>query len=104
MQIALQIKEKYLNEIIAGVKPIDYRECKPFYISRFCELNKKGEIDSIKKFDTIKLYVGNVKDGRYVVCECIGIFLTKYEKYIPEGMKKGDILFEIELGKILEHK
>lgn len=102
--LCLQIKEQCLNEIISGKKTSEYRKVNRFYISRLCEVNKKGEIENIKHFDLLKVYLGNVKEGRYAICKIKGIYLNQYENEIPEGLKKGDMLFEIEIGKILEHK
>jgi competence protein ComGF len=101
--VSLQIKKQYLNEIYEGKKTSEFREFKPFYISRFCNLNKDGEVESFKKIDTVKLYIGNEKNAKYVILNVKGIYINKYENEIPQGLKKGDLMFEIELGKIIEH-
>lgn len=95
----LIIKEKYLNEILNGTKKIEYRDVNEYYINRFCTVNKAGEITGTKQdYKFIQFQAGYNKDSKKAKFICNGIFLTTYMHKIPEGMKKGDQLFEIEIG------
>ena len=97
MQLALRTETQYIDEVIAGNKLSEFRAFVEFYISRICERNKKGEITDFKPIDQLKLYAGNVKDGRFVTAEVKGIFINNY----PEDNNEKE--FEFELGRVLEY-
>lgn len=99
--LQLRIKEVYLNEIVLGQKTSEFRAFSDFYIARICQTNESGEIQP-KKFDAVKLYLGNEKNSKYAIVQISGIYINQYFDEIPKGMNKGDMEFEIELGKILE--
>lgn len=102
MEVALRIKEYYLNQIVTGVKTSEFRTFSDFYISRLFEKDKNRELVP-KDIKTLRLYVGNTPDAPFCVCEVKGIFVNQYFDNIPEGYEKGDYEIEIELGKVLEH-
>jgi len=95
----LRIKQKYLDQLIAGTKKIEYRSFSDFYISRFCEV-KGDEITDVKDIKEITFVAGYRKDSPKATFET-EIFITEYLHEIPEGLQKGDMLFEIEIGKRL---
>lgn len=101
--ICLRIKREWLNEIKSGRKTSEFRDLTDFYITRLFDRNKSGELIG-KSDDRIKLYVGNSDIPEYAICEVKGIYVNQYFDKIPEGMNRGDMEIEIELGKIVESR
>ena len=101
-QLSLRIKKQYLDEIISGTKKIEYREENDFYAERL-GIIEDGEVIDTKQFDTVKFYTGEKTDCQFAIVKCNGVYLVRYENEIPEGMKKGDMAYEIELGEVLKH-
>lgn len=101
-QLSLRIKKIYFDEILAGVKKIEYRAFNDFYLSRLTKRNKNGLVVEIIQYDTVKLYIGNEQNAPYLIIKCQKIEICQYQNYIPDGFNKGDVAFEIILGEIVE--
>lgn len=82
------IKKKYFDLIVSGEKKEEYREVKPFWISRLS-----------KKYDKIKLTNGYNKNSPFVVCEMIDVEIKEVYFEITNETK---YVFAIKLGEILE--
>ena len=98
--ITLIIVQSEFDQIIAGTKKEEYRSLSEYYISRFCNF-KGDEFIGMKDFKSIILAVGYSKARKWAEIEVKGIFIDRFENFIPEGFKKGDECFTIELGKVL---
>lgn len=79
----LVLQSVYFNDILKGRKNEEYRECSPFYESRF--FNKKGEF---RNYKTVIFQEGYHSGARRMTCE------------IKKITKNG--VFTIHLGEILE--
>ncbi|WP_231489898.1 hypothetical protein [Pedobacter sp. Leaf170] len=99
--LTLIIEKQFFDEIIAGKKTEEYRSLSEYYISRFC-MFKGEEFTGMKPIKSIRLAVGYAKDRKWAIIEVKGIFIDTFENVIPEGFKKGDECFTIELGKVLK--
>lgn len=75
----LTLHRHWFDEIAAGRKTTEYRECSPFWIARL-----EG-----KRFDEIHFRNGYRPDAPFMRVECLGISVV-------------DGLYHINLGKILE--
>lgn len=122
--LTLSIKQKYLDEILAGKKTHEYREIRPTnakkYITYVCqgkeykadeELPEEGSIDLKPiKYDAIKLLTGEYKGKRpYIIVEVKGA-----EVVLLTDENGNDIVYEYKgeeflaaqidytLGKIIE--
>lgn len=98
--LQLRIKREYLHQIKEGTKTSEFRPFSPFYLERIFD-----DIDGAltpKPYTHIKLFVGNEKDSEFVLSEIKGIFVNQYLNNIPEGMERGAMEIEIELGNIIE--
>lgn len=99
--ITLIIEKQFFDQIIAGTKKEEYRSVSEYYISRFCDF-KNDEFVGVKPYKSIILAVGYSKTRKWAEVEVKGIFLDTFENMIPEGFKKGDECFTIELGRIMK--
>lgn len=96
----LTIKKVWLDKIIAGSKIIEYRDFTEYYISRLCICNKEtGDIEDTKPYRYVLFQAGYSKKSPRAKFELKGIFLTEYINEIPEFYNKGDMAFELEIGK-----
>lgn len=82
--LKIVIKGEWFDAIASKKKTIEYREVRPFWISRLYEGNGKK-----RHYDRIEFINGYNKDSRRMITEYGGFF------------KKGD-LFHIHVGKILK--
>lgn len=98
----LIINEENFNEIIEGKKKEEYRSLSDHYFKMFMNKAKDGVYEGKKKITKIILAVGYRKDRKTALVEVKGIFIDRFEDFIPEGLNKGDECFTIELGKVLE--
>lgn len=98
----LIINNENFDEIIEGKKKEEYRSLSEHYFKMFMNKAKDGVYEGKKKINKIKLAVGYRKDRRTATLEVKGIFIDRFEEFIPEGLKSGDECFTIELGKVLE--
>lgn len=122
--LTLSIKQKFFDEILAGIKTHEYREIRPTnakkYITYLCggkeykadeELPEEGEIELKPiKYDAIKLLTGAYSGKRpYIIIE-----VKKAEAIILTDDNGEDIIYEYKgeeylaaqmdytLGKVLE--
>jgi len=98
----LIINEENFNEILEGKKKEEYRSLSEHYFRMFMIKAKDGVYDKKKKINKIILAVGYRKDRKTALIEVKGIFIDRFENFVPEGLQKGDECFTIELGKVLE--
>lgn len=122
-ELQLIIKQKYFDEIIAGIKKQEFREIRPTtakkYINYKCngkiytddrELTENSEIDVVPiHYDAIRFYVGYNKDRASALVEVTG---ATVEFFVDENGE--DIVYEYkgeeylaaqmvyDLGKIIE--
>lgn len=80
----LTLKKQWFDEIAAGRKTEEYRECKPYWKAR---LNQK------KHYDIIYFRNGYRRDCPFMIVECKGISINEIW---------GKDMYIIKLGKILE--
>lgn len=99
MQLALRTKRRYIDEIISGAKTSEFRACNDFYATRLGVLDDDGYVIAPKPYKTIKLYTGEKTDCKYVICDVKSIHIVEYEYEDAES----DLVWEIKLGKVLEH-
>lgn len=91
--LTLIIKQKWFDEIIAGRKKEEYRDCKPTTESRYIETDADGYavldengVPVLKKYDAIRFYVGYAKDRDSALVEVKG---ARIEDAFDE---KGDLI------------
>ncbi len=102
----LIIKQKYFDEIIAGRKKEETRECKPETESTYLETGKDGfTIDNedgspkLKHYDAIRFYVGYRKDRDSALVE---VKASRYEDALDDN---GDIIeYAVINGKFFDLK
>lgn len=122
-ELQLIIKQKYLDEILAGTKPKEYREIRPTtskkYIHYVCdgkeymdadELPEEGEVEIVPNhYDAIRFFVGYNKDRASALVEVKGAtveFLVDEDgneivyEYKGEEYVAAQIVYD--LGKVLE--
>ena len=113
--LQLIIKQNYFDEIIAGTKKQEFRECKPTTYRKYCEVDDEGycvmENGAFvpKKYDAIQFYVGYNKNRAGALVEVTGakiVVLTDendeiitYE-YAGKEFLASEIVYD--LGKVLE--
>lgn len=91
------MRAQWYNEIEAGVKKIEYRELKPFWVKRLCETfegDEWGNCDpseirfTPRHYDTLTFVYGYTK--KQMVYKCEGIELIEDE---------GWLVFAIHIGE-----
>lgn len=92
--LRLVIQKKWFDMILSGVKKEEYRDIKPYYISRLIK------DDKIKKFDIIELINGYQKDAPRAILEIKGI--RKDVGNPLWGAVEGQEYFVISIGKRLK--
>lgn len=115
-QIDLQIEKKYLDQVIAGTKPEEYRSLSTYNVHLLCD---KINLEDIQPGDhyvtnednetwrprtdikTLRLLNGYRKDRKIVIIEAQKIEVVKFEKE-QYGFKPGAVCFAIKLGHIVE--
>jgi hypothetical protein len=106
--LKLRAKKEWIEKIATGRKKIEYRAYSDFYVIKLAILPAVNKIFKPKPFTEIYLYCGNEKNSLFVKAEIKGIFLDNYDYFIrnnikpPEGMTAKNMVFSIELGKIIE--
>lgn len=88
--LSLNIKKIYFDEIIKGVKKIEYRELKQTTINKYTYIDESDGKRYLRRYDAIRLYVGYNRDRESAIVEVVD---TTYN----EG------IVEYHLGKILEY-
>jgi hypothetical protein len=95
-------KENF-EAIKTGKKIEEYRSITNFYINKLCTIDETktpNEFNPREDIKVIKFRLGYTKT--VMTIEVKGIYIDTFENFIPEGFKKGDETFTIELGKVLE--
>ena len=113
--VNFQIKGKYLDQIKAGTKIIEYRSISEYNGKLLCDhIDKKDlqpgdqylkhnkEIWRPKKDLThVQFFNGYRPDRKKLLCELKTIEINRFVNEIPEGMKPGTVCFSLKLGQIV---
>ena len=104
-RLSLRTMEKYINAIISGEQKVETRMVSPFYTIRLLHYidKRKFKWDAGKQVKVLHLYAGNKPGGKFVDVNVKSTWLIDYQKEIPEGFQKGDMVFEFELGDVIAH-
>lgn len=102
-ELFLILKKEFFLEILKGTKKTEYRSFSQFYKDRLLILDRAGEIDGMKEYDTIRFALGYSKDRPEMVVECAGIYIG-YDDPEAEFLTEENCEFEIDLGEIIETK
>ncbi len=97
----LTIKKIQLDKIIAGTKKTEYRDYTDYYLSRFYDVDENDNLKQ-KPFKYVLFQAGYSRGALRAKFELKGIYPTEYIDKIPSGFKKGDVMFELEIGKQVE--
>jgi hypothetical protein len=113
----LTLKRKWFDMIASGEKKEEYREIKPYWITRLANKhngcmggdfmdNHKVISYTFKDFGVIRFRNGYAKDARMMDIECKGIRLADLEEVNPQwfgdkSQYEGCRIFIISLGKLL---
>lgn len=102
----LNLKKKWFDMILAGIKLEEYREIKRHWIQRLCneidwEFNSNKLEDVFKKYDTILFKNGYRKNARTMLVEFKGVDIGPAKAEWSDNWQ-GDV-FRIKLGKIIEY-
>ena len=113
--LQLIIKQKFFDEIIAGIKKQEFRECKPTTYKKYFEVDDKGycimENDEFipQKYDAIRFYVGYNPDRATALVEVTGAYIEFFEdenhdliEYEYKGRYYVASQIVYNLGKVLE--
>jgi len=92
----LTLKKKWFDMILSGQKKEEYREIKPYWITRL-----KFDIWNTKPFDFIEFRNGYAKTAPTMIVECKGIRVDMPKPEWSENAK--GVCFVIELGTIYVH-
>ena len=96
--LTLRIKEPFFTQIKEGAQKSELRSFTEYYINRICTIDKKtDQISGFKPLTHVLLINGYAKNSPRLKKLITGIFINEYHDNIPEGLMKGDLLFEIEL-------
>ena len=101
MRVTLRIKEKYLKEILSLTKKEEYRDFKPYYISRFCE-KVDGEYTEFKPIKEVCLIAGYAAKAPRAIVEVEEIAVEQYVDDFDKPVE--EYYFVLFLGKVLEKK
>lgn len=97
------IKKEFFDQIMSGEKKEEYREPTDYWFRRLMVIENNIPV-AVKPFKYIRLCVGYNKDREEAIVEIKDIYHCKFVKNIPEGFRKGDESFVIELGQIISRK
>ena len=96
--LTLTIKNVYALQIIEGTKTEEYRGSKEYYHKIFGKKVIKGLCKDVPK--VIKFHN---RHNKYLIVLFKNVWYDQFNKYIPEGMKKGDRAYTLEVDQVLEH-
>ena len=106
-EVLLIVTHEIFLELLSEEKKTEYRNFTEFYISRFCNLAKDGEIESTKDLETLKFALGYSKDRPELIIEVKDIHID-YDPdeagNAPEFLTTDNCEFVIDLGEIKEKK
>ena len=106
-EVLLIVTHEIFLELLSEEKKTEYRNFTEFYISRFCNLAKDGEIESTKDLDTLKFALGYAKNRPELIVEVKAIHIDYFpedNEKAPEFLNTENCEFVIDLGEILEKK
>lgn len=83
--------------IASGEKKEEYREIKPYWISRLCAWN--NAYDPCRDFTAVKFRNGYQKNAPEIMVECVGIDIGFGHEKWGGGYKE---VFVIKLGSIIQ--
>lgn len=96
--IHLVLKKKWFDMIFSGEKKEEYREGKEYWLKRFTQKGKGGELE-FRKIDRIVFHHGYRRDRRTFECEFKGFAVgTGHKEW---GAKSGVVYYVLKLGKIV---
>lgn len=101
-EVFLILTKEWFNKILSGEKKEEYRAYSDFYVSKFCDFDKKEkQITGIKKFKTVRFQLGYSKNAPQMVVAIKEFYCegeaNENQVLIPEKSQ-----FVIVLGDILE--
>ena len=88
--LSLNIKKQYFDEIINGIKKVEYRELKQTTLNKYTYIDEADGKRYLRRYDALRLFVGYHKDRESALVQVID---TKY----------ADGVVEYYLGAILEN-
>ena len=100
MTLDLIIKQKHLEEIVAGTKTEEYRDVTDRLLKQVCDLDSEGNATGYKPIKTLRLFAGYKKDRKFAVVEVLDIELDVYLD--DDGNETEDEYFVFVLGKVVE--
>ena len=107
--VTLIIKEKYLAEIIAGTKKIEYREIRPNSNNKYL-VYLPGDNVEPRQYDTITFYAGYTKNRKSAIVEITDseIVIEADENNVPIEYEEKGIMYtmatmQYTLGKVISH-
>ncbi len=89
-ELSLNIKKQYFDEIINGIKKVEYRELKQTTLNKYTYIDEADGKRYLRRYDALRLFVGYHKDRESALVQVID---TKY----------ADGVVEYYLGAILEN-
>lgn len=102
MQIDLQIRREYLDQILSGEKTEEFRECTDANIKRFCNLDAEGNAESIKPIRQIRFFNGYATNRPMALVEVKALTLDPYDDVAPDDAEPEDCIFVFKLGAIID--
>ena len=89
-ELTLSIKQKWFDQIKAGVKKTETREIRPNNTEKYCVLDEEGNFVEPRHYDTIKLLTGAYQGTR----PSMRVKVEKAEVFILTDENGNDITFE----------
>lgn len=114
--LTLSIKQKFFDEILAGIKKQEFREIRPNSQSKYCELDEEGYVKEVegvllpRKYDAIKFLTGEYKGKRpFIIVEVKDAKIELFEDenhelvtYTYQGEEYIAAQVVYDLGEVLE--
>ncbi|MDR1417028.1 MAG: hypothetical protein LBJ57_06380 [Prevotellaceae bacterium] len=104
-RLSLRTMERYISAIISGEQQLEQRRASPFYDVRLLRYIDKRKVkwDAVRQVKVLHLYAGNQPNSKFVDVRVLKNRLVEYLRDVPEGWKKGDQVYEFELGDVVAH-
>lgn len=102
-QVDLQIKMKYLEQIVNGAKVEDYRTLSRYNMGLLTHFTKPKTWAIRHDITHVRFVSGFRAERKFAICEIEGIFAEQFVNFIPEGMKPGTKALTIKIRRVLEH-
>lgn len=101
--LSLRITEENLLKIASGEKKIEYRSGTLYYEKMLVKAVDEKNKAVFYPFNKIHLFCGNISGGgKQLTAELTAMYFVQFFDQIPEEFKKGDLAFELHIGKIIE--